>query len=217
MRYKGMIFDFDYTLGDSTDGIVESANYALEQMGYQRAGREQIRRTIGLHLEETYRVLVESQGKDAKTEEEAEFRRLFVEKADQVMTASTSLYDGVLDLMRDWKGQGIKLGIVTTKYHYRIEEILQKYQAEGLFDVVIGGEDVARPKPDPEGLLRALKMWELPKEELLYVGDSLVDAKTAHAAEVDFAGVTTGTTPAEALAEYASVGVFASLRGLAER
>lgn len=217
MRYRGMVFDFDYTLGDSTDGIVESANYALEQMGYQRAEREQIRRTIGLHLEETYRVLVGYQGKKAEPGEEAEFRKLFVEKADQVMAASSSLYDGVLDLMRDWKGQGLKLGIVTTKYHYRIDEVLKKYQAAELFDVIIGGEDVARPKPDPEGILRVLKMWELTNEELLYVGDSLVDAKTAKAAGVDFAGVTTGTTPEEALAEYAAFGVFASLQGLAGR
>ncbi len=34
MQYKAVIFDFDYTLGDSTDGIVLSSNYALEKMGF---------------------------------------------------------------------------------------------------------------------------------------------------------------------------------------
>ena len=37
MRYKGLIFDFDYTLGDSTEGIVASVNYALEKLGYAAA------------------------------------------------------------------------------------------------------------------------------------------------------------------------------------
>ena len=37
---KAIIFDFDYTLGDSTEGIVASVNYALEKLGYAAAERE---------------------------------------------------------------------------------------------------------------------------------------------------------------------------------
>lgn len=58
MKYNGLIFDFDYTLGDSTEGIFASVNYALERLGHPQADREAVRKTIGLHLEETYRVLV---------------------------------------------------------------------------------------------------------------------------------------------------------------
>lgn len=54
MQYQAVIFDFDYTLGDSTEGIITSANYALEKMGCKSAEREAIRRTIGLSLQETY-------------------------------------------------------------------------------------------------------------------------------------------------------------------
>ena len=41
--YKAVVFDFDYTLGDSTSGIVMSANYALEKLGYPRQETEAIR------------------------------------------------------------------------------------------------------------------------------------------------------------------------------
>lgn len=91
MKYKGLVFDFDYTLGDSTEGIVISVNYALERLGYAVAEREAVRKTIGLHLEETYRVLTQ----DEREEQAAEFSRLFVEKADQVMTEFTQLFQGV--------------------------------------------------------------------------------------------------------------------------
>lgn len=211
MRYKGLVFDFDYTLGDSTEGIVASANYALERLGYAPAEKEAIRKTIGLHLEETYRVLVKEQGAEGAAAEEAEFPRLFIEKADEIMTEKSSFYPGVLELIRKWKKQGYKLAIVTTKYSYRIEGILEKYHGKDLFHTIIGGDNVNRPKPDPEGVFKVLELWGMSKEEVLYVGDSLVDARTAQAAGVDFAGVTTGTTTKETLEEYPNIGVFAEL------
>lgn len=211
MGYRGLIFDFDYTLGDSTDGIVMCANYALECLGYAPAEREAIRRTIGLHLEEAYQELVKCQGLEGKASERSEFSRLFRERADQVMTEKSSFYPGVLELIRQWKERGYKLGIVTTKYRYRIESILEKYNEPDLFDAIIGGDNVIHPKPDPQGIFRVLEMWGMSKGEVLYVGDSLVDARTAQAAEVDFAGVTTGTTGKEALGQYPNIGVFAGL------
>lgn len=216
MRYKGLVFDFDYTLGDSTDGIVASVNYALEKLGYDRAEREEIRKTIGLHLEETYRVLAAAQGKGIKPGEDAEFARLFVEKADEVMTENTVFFPGALKLIREWKNMGYRLGIVTTKYHYRIEAILQKYHSLYLFDLIVGGEEVKHPKPDPEGIFHILQNFELSREQILYVGDSLVDAKTAQAAGVSFAGVTTGTTKKEELESYPNVGIFLDLQTLNE-
>ncbi len=217
MRYKGIIFDFDYTLGDSTDGIVICINYALESLGYDPADRETVRKTIGLHLEEVYRVLVSRQGKTLKPEEESEFARLFMEKADQVMTENSSFYPGALELAWEWKRQGYKLAIVTTKYHYRIEAILQKYQEPDLFDMIVGGDEVKYPKPDPQGVFHVLGEWDLSKDEVLYVGDSLVDARTAQAAGVDFAGVTTGTTGKDEMEQYPHVGVFAGLGELKKK
>ncbi|MCI9080893.1 MAG: HAD family hydrolase [Lachnospiraceae bacterium] len=207
MRYKGLIFDFDYTLGDSTEGIVICVNHALEQLGHALAEREAVRKTIGLHLEETYRVLTG----DNTEERAAEFSRLFVAKADEIMTGCTRLFPGTQELLEKWKHQGYKIGIVTTKYHYRIDDILKKYQAENLADLIVGGDDVKRPKPDPEGVLQVLGQWHMDKNQVLYVGDSLVDARTAQSAEVDFAGVTTGTTEKEELENYPNFGVFAGL------
>lgn len=51
---KAIIFDFDYTLGDSTQGIALSINYALGQLGYKPREIADIKRTVGLSLRETY-------------------------------------------------------------------------------------------------------------------------------------------------------------------
>ncbi len=207
MKYQAVIFDFDYTLGDSTDGIVESANYGLRATGHKEALREEIRKTIGLSLKETYVALTG----DVSEEKAALFDKCFKEKADQVMVASSQLYPGVLETLRSLKEQGVRTGIVTTKFHYRIDAILEKCHGTAYIDSVVGGEDVKTPKPDPEGVLSLLGSWGLRKDEALYVGDSIVDAKTAQAAGVDFAGVTTGTTGREELGRYPCVGIYGSL------
>lgn len=212
MTYKAVIFDFDYTLGDSTEGIITSANYALEKMGYEKAEREAIRRTIGLSLPETYVALTG----DRQPERGEEFRLLFVEKADEIMTASSELYPEAEEILKYLKQEKIKVAVVTTKFDYRIEGILKKCHATEYVQMIVGGNNVANPKPDPEGTLKVLEEWKLDKKELLYVGDSLVDAKTAMSAGVDFAGVTTGTTTEEDFKKYDNVGVFDSLSKLTE-
>ena len=187
--YNAVIFDFDYTLGDTTDGIVRSVNYALEELGYSSRDVSEIKRTIGMSLRETFAVL--SDCRDA--EQSNEFVRLFREKADEVMTDGAELYDCVPELLRELH-RTRRIGIVTTKFHYRIEAILKKFSAEGLVDVIIGAEDVKAEKPDPEGLVEAISRLGAEPSEALYVGDSLVDAQTAQNAGVDFAAVRTGIT-----------------------
>lgn len=193
MLYHAYIFDFDYTLGDSTTGIILSANYALKQLGCMAATDESIQRTIGLSLKNTYISLT-----GCRDEEKAAlFTRYFREKSDEIMTANTTLYPGTKDLLCELKEQGFLTGIVTTKFHYRIDQILRKYDASGLVDRIVGAEDVAFEKPSPEGLLYIIGELGIPANQTLYIGDSQVDAETAQRAGVDFAGVLTGTTGKE--------------------
>lgn len=56
---KAMIFDFDYTLGDSTDGIALSIHYALEKMGHAVPDRMDIQRTIGLSMDVYHYILTQ--------------------------------------------------------------------------------------------------------------------------------------------------------------
>lgn len=198
---KAVIFDFDYTLGDSTNGIVLSINYALEKLGYVSPDIADIKKTIGLSLTETCFELTSNRNSD----EAEQFRRLFQEKADRVMVANTELYAGVEEILQKLRAKGYKTAIVTTKFHYRMEQILSKFNANELIDIIVGAEDVKTEKPDPEGLLWTIEHLGIRKDEVLYVGDSLVDAKTAENAKVPFAAVLTGTTTRDEFRSYPSV------------
>ena len=187
---KVIVFDFDFTLGDSTKGIVLSIDYALEQLGHAAKSVDEIKKTIGLSLKETYFSLTG----DDDSEKAEQFAKLFKVKADEVMVENTILYEGVKETLSKLKEYGYKTAIVTTKFHYRIEQILSKYNVNELIDVIVGAEDVKVEKPNPEGLLWVVEFLGVEKMDVLYVGDSLVDARTAENANVQFAAVLTGTT-----------------------
>jgi phosphoglycolate phosphatase len=94
--------------------------------------------------------------------------------------------------------KGIKLGIVSTKFRYRIENILRRENLLDFFEVIIGGEDVSTLKPNPFGLLLAVKKLNLQSSEVIYVGDSIIDGETAKRGGISFIAVLSGVTPRNA-------------------
>ena len=111
------------------------------------------------------------------------------------------------------KEKDCKIAVISTKVRYRIMETLERYGIADKIDLVVGGEDVARPKPDPEGVFKALDFFQAEKGDALFVGDSLVDANTAKNAGVDFAAVTTGVTKEQ---DFSGLPVVKILRDLSE-
>lgn len=196
-QFQTVIFDFDYTLADSSRGVVECINSALVGMGIPAVSAEEARRTIGLSLLDTFVHLTGESPVQSN-----EFARLFVERADEVMADLTVLFDSVPEAVEMLRRRGFALGIVSTKFRYRIQSILRREGLLGSFDVIVGGEDVSRHKPDPEGLLRVMERLQSSPTNSVYVGDSLVDAETAKRARVPFIAVLSGITPRDAFDGY---------------
>lgn len=210
MKYKAVIFDFDYTLADATPAIVECANHALASLGFAPADKESIRKTVGMTLSDAFAVFTGITDKELT----GRFLDEFKTHADLIMTANTTLLPGAAETLAQLKNTGIKTGIVTSKLHYRIDEVLNRFNIPHLVDYIVGYEDVESPKPSPEGLLNAINHFGLDKSEVLYVGDSIIDAKTAQNAGVDFTAVTTGTTAADDFAKLPNVAVIGGLSDL---
>jgi len=188
MRKRAVLFDFDFTLADSTLGAVECVNSALAAMALPRAAPNAIRATIGLGLAATLaRLTGITDPALAET-----FSRNFVKRADMRMVELTTIFPEVAPTLDRVKAAGISTGIISTKFRYRIEAILRRDRLSSAFDVIVGGEDVTRHKPDPEGLVKALGKLEVRAVDCLYVGDHPVDAQAAEAAGIPFAAVLTG-------------------------
>jgi phosphoglycolate phosphatase len=206
---RNIVFDFDYTLADSSHGVLSCNNYALAKLGFPETTYQVSCQTIGLSLRETYAQLTgePAQGGD-------EFVRLFIEHAEVVMAESTVLLDETPAAIQILKAQGYALGIVSTKFRYRIETILRLEDFLHPFDVIVGGEDVTAQKPDPEGLMLALHKLGASPGDSVYVGDSVVDAQTAERVGTPFFAVLSGVTPREAFHGYKVIQFLSSLRDL---
>jgi phosphoglycolate phosphatase len=208
MKLRAILFDFDFTLADSTAGAVECANHALVTCGYPAAEREAIRRCVAYPLPEVFSRLT---GIDGDPERAASFARAFISRADEVMAPLTSLFPGVVETVSQLRRENYRTAIVSTKFRYRIESILANDDAGGLFDVVIGGEDVQRHKPHPEPLERALARLALQPAQVVYVGDHPVDAQAAEAAGIAFVALLSGAAREEEFDGLARRGMLSNL------
>ena len=188
-----VVFDFDYTLADSSEGIISSINYALSKLGLPEADGDDIRQTIGLTMEEA---LVTLAG-ESKRRLAPEFFRLFLERADEVMADATSLYEFVPDVVEALDGANIAVGIVSQKFRRMIEFALKRDGLDGRFGAIVGSDDLPNLKPDPSGLFTVIDRLGCRPSESLYVGDTVTDAETARRANVPFVAALSGVTPRE--------------------
>ena len=208
--FDALVFDFDYTLADSSTGILLCIQHALREMDLPPAPEDRMRESIGLTLSKTLTFLT---GIEDEPSSEA-FTRLFVSHADRIMADHTVVYDSVPPVLAALRTAGMPLGIVSTKYRYRIEAILERDDLLSHFDLIVGGEDVEEHKPHPSSLQRALGELNCDPERALYIGDHPVDAEAAHRAGVPFVAVLTGTSTHDQFEPFARHGVLEDLSAL---
>ena len=203
-NYNAIVFDFDYTLADSSKDVCECVSYALKEMGYDCPGYDSICKTIGKPLSEMFSIFT---GNDNYNDGDI-FTNLFHEKENKLTTDGTFIFEEVETLFEYLKIKGIKLGIVSSKRHYKIEEVLERDSLIDYVDIIIGADDVTNLKPDPEGLIKVIEYLGLSKEQCLFVGDSIVDALTARNLGIDFMAVLTGMTKRKELEEYKPLSII---------
>ena len=198
MMFQAVCFDFDYTLADCTDSIVDGFRHALTTLGGPAPDRDTVRGTVGFLLEDSYSMLTG----DLDPENQAKFRALFSEGATERQRRETVLLPGGEELLRGLKAQGVKVAIVSTKRGDTIQIILERLGMAETVDLVVGSADVTRHKPDPEGLLLALGRLGVKPGNALFCGDTVLDAGAAKNAGTHFAAVLGGTTQADAFARF---------------
>ena len=218
MKYQGVFFDFDYTLGDSTPAIAEGYRLGFAALGLDPPTVDQVRPTIGLTLADGYSLITG----DHDPERQETFFRTFQEtvgvKAQgagrTLMIEGTTLFPGAADLLEALKNAGARTAIVSTKPGDTIRRIFDHQDRLDLLDLVIGGDEVQHSKPNPEGLRMALEKLNLPAEEVLFCGDTVIDAATAQAGRCRFCAVLNGTTGAPAFDRFPCVHIAPDLMEL---
>ena len=206
-----IVFDLDGTLIDSAPDIMGIANRILEREGKELISLPQARDFIGNGASVFVRKMRDAQGIP-----DSEHDRILSDFTAAYVTAvgQTEPYPGVEDALIALKAEGHALGICTNKPIIPCRAVIKHVGLEKYFDTMIGGDSLSVHKPDPEPLHQTFA--DLGQGDVIYVGDSDVDAETAKRANVPFLLYTQGylKVPVETLQTTATFDDFAVLSAL---
>jgi len=125
----------------------------------------------------------------------ATYRAYNLARHDEMICA----FDGAVDAVAQLKSRGLKLGVVTSKMHAGALRGLKHCGFDGLFDVVIGADNVEEHKPHPAPVHAALAHLGASAESAVMVGDSPHDLASGRGARAFTAAVAWGPFPREQL------------------
>lgn len=182
-----VIFDLDGTLLDTLVDLRDAVNYAMRSNGFPERTLDEIRHFVGNGVKVLVkRSVPENTGKTEYDACYADFKSYYTRN----MEKHTKPYEGINDCIKALKDAGFKMAVVTNKADYAAVPLCRKMFPH--IDTVIGTSDGVQPKPKPDGVYKALEMLSSKKEEAYYVGDSEVDAQTAHNSGLDLISVLWG-------------------------
>lgn len=107
-------------------------------------------------------------------------------KVAKALFKEASLYSNAKDALTAIAGQ-CALGIVSNSPGELLHPVLGRYKINDLFSSVIAKEDMAEPKPHPEGILKTMELLRAEPKKTLFVGDSDKDLEAARRAGIDSA------------------------------
>jgi pseudouridine-5'-phosphate glycosidase len=188
---RAVIFDLDGTLVDSPRAIVETFTAAFAAMGVPAKDPSAIRATIGLPLEQAFSRLMGIPVEDERVAHGvSQYLVLFKELI--LPRARSLIFPGVEDGLAALRGQGFSLAVATSKFYASADALLKAAGLRDHFDMVVGADQVTRPKPNPEmGELIMGKLGVSP-ERAVMVGDTTHDLLMARAAGMRSVAVTYG-------------------------
>ena len=194
-----IIFDLDGTIVNTIDDLGQACNHALSVCGFPTHTIEDYPRLVGNGINKLIERALPEQHRNETTV--LRLREYFVPFYDKHNCDLTRPYNGIPELLKALKAAGHTLAVASNKYQAATEKIVAHF-FPNTFDVVLGERvDVPR-KPDPQivwDILASLPSTINHKPSTLYVGDSLVDAATAKAANLPFVACTWGFCTKEQL------------------
>ena len=191
MNFECFIFDFDGTLAHS-----------------EPAYRESFQHTVRLY---TGQEIVESEFSDYWNMTPADvLRRYSEEMLDEMLVSFEEHYyahhhrhlipyEGIAELLTELNRRSSRVAVVSLKPRRAGELELDITGLRSLIEVSVWGDDVERVKPDPDGVLRALRWLGVEARSTLVIGDSPNDMMMGRAAGAQTAAALWGGSTRERL------------------
>lgn len=194
MKTTALLFDFDGTLLDTNDLILQTFMQIFDERFPGQYSTEDCLKFLGPSLKQTFDELTPGETDDMI----AKYRKWNRLHHDELVKG----YNGVVETLEQLHTMGIKLAIVSTKSKDGLDLGMNVLGVGHLFDVIIGNDDVTHVKPHPEPILLALQQLGVPKEQAIMIGDNSHDIEGGRNAGIRTAGVAWSAKGEEFLKQY---------------
>ncbi len=186
-----LLWDVDGTLTDTTALIADALDHVYGTFYGRTLPYDERCALIGTPLKKQIRVFGEPEafGTTEQSVMDA-FIAFYEDNREQ-----EKIFTDVLEVLKDGKRLGIPTGLVTSKNREELSNTLPRLGIADYIDLSVTADDIAHPKPAPDGLLLSLRHFAIPAERIpaaYYIGDTLHDMRAAHDAGVQGVGVTWG-------------------------
>ena len=195
---KLVIFDFDGTLADTKENIILTFQMTMKEMGVEIKSRQECAATIGLTLEDAFKVLYPGMAAEKYILLRDTYRRIFKENRKILVPG---LFPEVMETLEELRRRGYLMSIASSRQSPSLQSFLEDMKIAHLFEYAVGGDNVEHPKPAPDAVLQILRHYNLSAEEAFVVGDMPFDINMATNAGVKSCGVTWGNADAAQLKE----------------
>ena len=195
---KLVIFDFDGTLADTKENIILTFQMTMKELGVEIKSRQECAATIGLTLEDAFKVLYPGMAAEKYILLRDTYRRIFKENRKILVPG---LFPEVMETLEELRRRGYLMSIASSRLSPSLQSFLEDMKIAHLFEYAVGGDNVEHPKPAPDAVLQILRHYNLSAEEAFVVGDMPFDINMATNAGVKSCGVTWGNADAAQLKE----------------
>jgi pyrophosphatase PpaX len=200
--YPVWLFDFDGTLIDTEEVILDCYREAALELWGEELSEDVVRRNMSRTLREAS---VSVAGDQADS-----FFDAYVSHSLERHAEAVFAYDGVTEMLWRLRDAGARMGIVTSKLRPSVDLVLDQVSYGPAFEVIVTVEDTEGHKPEPDPILCALQRLKVSPEAAIYVGDSPYDILAARAAGVASGAALWGLHQADDLLELWPDHAFAS-------
>lgn len=203
--FKAVIFDLDGTLLYTLEDLADSLNQVLREEGLPTHDYDAYRFMVGNGLE---RLVIRALPAGLRIPAHVRpILRKFIELYRDRQVAKTRPYPDIPELLSALAAQGLRLAVLSNKAHPNTLAVVEHF-FPGLFEIVLGMRPEVPPKPDPAGALEIGRFFNMEPVDILYLGDSDVDMKTAVAAGLYPLGAAWGYRPVSELKEAGALAVI---------
>jgi len=191
-QFYTILFDLDGTIVNTAPDLMAAHNHVMKKFGHAEKKLSEIKSLAGRGAWVMMQRSFKEEIKDEKIKKEMtkEFIDFYAKNIDR----DSRPINGVIEFLEWAKNKKISMAVCTNKQERLAIDLLKKLDMSKYFEYIAGVDTFEFNKPDPRHLTNVVEIIGGDLKKTIMVGDSEVDANSAHNAKLPFVLVKDGYT-----------------------